>query len=90
MLEKATTTCRKVLESGTQIETGQPSEQETIERELRDSFAISTFAMANAFTWVGKREEALPLLKEARDLFAKLRLEKPDHPATCAAPRHAI
>ena len=65
MLEEATAICKDALRDI-------PNDD-----ELRSSYATSLFGLANAMAWLGKREEALPNLKAARELFGELRREYP-------------
>jgi tetratricopeptide (TPR) repeat protein len=46
---------------------------------LRGSYALSIFGLANAFHWIGKNEEATPLLNSAKEKLLKLNLEVPDN-----------
>jgi serine/threonine protein kinase len=68
MLEEAIGLCKRVVDQGSA-----PS------RELRGSYALSIFGLANAFHWIGKNEEATPLLNSAKEKLLKLNLEVPDN-----------
>ncbi len=74
MLEAATENCRVALDTSI----GQLSKSD--QQDLRDSYAIAKLGLANAMTWVGKRDDALPHLKEARTMFEELRAQYPSRP----------
>jgi serine/threonine protein kinase len=74
MLEAATDNCRVALETSI----GELSKSDY--QDLRDSYAIAKLGLANAMTWVGKRDDALPHLTEARSMFEELRVQYPSQP----------
>ena len=61
ILEEAIATCHDAIQTLTNLNIGK-----TPPKELRQSNAIAVFALANAFTWVGRREEAIPILNKAK------------------------
>lgn len=67
-LEEAIGLCKRVVDRGSV-----PS------RDLRDSYALSIFGLANAFHWIGKNEEATPLLISAKEKLLELHSEVPDN-----------
>ena len=73
LLEDATSIAKECLSSLDDTETASKH------RDLRASYATALFGLAGAMTWVSQRNEALPLLKEARELFERLRADKPDN-----------
>ncbi len=46
---------------------------------LAASHATALMGLANAYTWVGKRDESIPLLTTAKEMFVKLRSGEPDN-----------
>lgn len=75
ILEEANATCIEALKTYALQNKGK-----TPPKELRESNAIAVFAIANALTWVGKREEAIPMLNEAKELFHELLTAEPGNP----------
>ncbi len=75
MLEAATKICQ-AAQQASQEETSESDQQ-----DLQDSYALSLFGLANSLTWLGKREEALPHLKSAREMFEELRKREPSNSA---------
>ena len=75
MLEQVTATMKAALEQS------MVDVDDATLRDFQDSYATALFGLANAMNWVGKREECLPILKEARARFADLRIEHPTHSA---------
>ena len=71
IMEEATTICKEALK----LLQDQPADQQL--HELQSSYATALFGSANALNWLGKREESLPRLKEARELFGQLRTNHP-------------
>lgn len=71
LLQEVTQLCRELLDA--RADTAAPS-------ELRSSYATALFGLANARTWVGKRDDAMPLVKESREIFRRLHNELPDNP----------
>ncbi len=69
MLEEAITTCSKVIKR---------SDKPPV--DLSSSHATALFGLANAFTWVGKRDDAIPLLQSAKEMFTNLRTADQDNP----------
>jgi serine/threonine protein kinase len=69
LLEEAIETCRQTLDRPVETSEG-----------LVASQATAILGLANAFTWVGKREDAIPLLRTAKAMFSDLRVARPDVP----------
>ena len=75
ILEEAIAACNDAIQTLAIQNVGK-----TPPKELRQSNAIAVFALANAFTWVGRREEAIPVLYEAKERFHDLLTTEPGNP----------